>query len=195
MAFYGETELAALKDCVDKLAQGDYEQRKHSMITWDDFSRSARAGQNAHFDNKHDVEDRLKAVTEEQLKPWLQGEMLSPIGVHMLTGRLLSLYQGSMSLQIAGSRAALLLGSSLSRAAKGIIRADLYSNWRRANRGSIRKDLVPDIYHVLNACYCSIYATAERGQMAYAALLLSDSTKTAVCGDQTPVEAWLLGLV
>ncbi len=30
--------------------------------------------------------------------------------------------------------------------------------------------LVPDLYHVLNASYCSVYATEEAGQIEYAAL-------------------------
>jgi hypothetical protein len=34
-----------------------------------------------------------------------------------------------------------------------------------------------DIYHVLNATYCDMYATAEAGQKEYASLLLSGWTR------------------
>src|SRR5712671_372308 len=54
-----------------------------------------------------------------------------------------------------------------SRIAKGIVRTDLYFNWRCANRGSTPGDLADDLYHVLNASYCAIYATAEPRQAVY----------------------------
>lgn len=78
----------------------------------------------------HMLTDKLKPVTEERLEPWLQGEMHSPKGIQMLTRRLLSLYGGSVSLETARSLGGQLMGSSSSRAVKGIVRADLYSNWR-----------------------------------------------------------------
>lgn len=49
----------------------------------------------------------------------------------------------------------------------------LFSNWRCANTDSVPRDLVDDMYHVLNASYCSIYATADANQMKYASLLPS----------------------
>jgi hypothetical protein len=51
------------------------------------------------------------------------------------------------------------------------------------------------VYHVLNASCCSIYATAGRGQTAYAAHLRSDSTEIATYDDQIPIDAWLPGQV
>jgi hypothetical protein len=88
-----------------------------------------------------------------------------------------------------------LLRIPASRIAKGIVRADLYYNWRCANRGSNPKDLVDDLYHVLNATYCSVYASAEPGQAEYAALMLSQWTRVAIYDDQMPVDAWLLSLM
>jgi hypothetical protein len=42
------------------------------------------------------------------------------------------------------------------------------------------KDLVDDMYQVLNASYCAVYATAEPGQAEYASLLLTDMTQVAI---------------
>ncbi len=80
------------------------------------------------------------------------------------------------------------------RIAKGIVRADLYFNWRCANRGSNPKDLADDLYHVLNSSYCAVYATAEPGQAEYASLILGQWTQVAIYDDHTPVDRWLLGL-
>jgi hypothetical protein len=75
--------------------------------------------------------------------------------------------------------AAVLLAQS-KRFAKGVVRSDLYYNWRCANRGSVPKDLIDDMYHVLNAVYCDVYATREEGQAEYAQLILSPKTKVAI---------------
>jgi hypothetical protein len=67
----------------------------------------------------------------------------------------------------------------------------LYYNWRCANRGSNPKDLFDDMYHVLNAIYCDVYATKERGHAEYAGLLLTTNTKVAIYDGRTPVGGWI----
>jgi hypothetical protein len=78
---------------------------------------------------------------------------------------------------------------------RAIVRADLYSNWRCANRDSNPRDLVDDMLHVLQAVYSDIYATAEPKQSDYASLLLTPSTKVAIYDNNTRIDQWLLTLV
>jgi hypothetical protein len=80
------------------------------------------------------------------------------------------------------------------RFAKGVVRSDLYYNWRCANRGSEPKDLIDDMYHVLNAVYCDVYATREEGQAEYAPLTLSPKTKVAIYAGGR-IDQWIESLV
>ena len=50
------------------------------------------------------------------------------------------------------------------------------------------------MYHVLNASYCDLYATREKGQTEYASLLLPSSTKVAVWDARAKIDEWLLTL-
>jgi hypothetical protein len=68
-------------------------------------------------------------------------------------------------------------------------------NWRCANRGSVPKDLIDDMYHVLNAVYCDVYASAEAGQAEYAHLLLTPATRVAIYDKLLPVDEWMVNLV
>lgn len=51
-----------------------------------------------------------------------------------------------------------------------------------------------DMYHVLNAAYCNVYATAEPKQEEYAGLLLPPYVKIAIYDGNGPVKDWLLSL-
>jgi hypothetical protein len=133
-------------------------------------------------------------VSGDQLQAWLDKEMLTDSGSAILASHLLRMYDG-FSAETALLTAHSLLHIPASRIAKGIVRTDLYFNWRCANRGSTPGDLADDLYHVLNASYCAVYATAEPRQAVYASLLLSTWTTLAIYSDHMPVDAWLLGLV
>jgi hypothetical protein len=50
------------------------------------------------------------------------------------------------------------------------------------------------MYHVLNAAYCNVYATAEPKQEEYAGLLLPPYVKIAIYDGNGPVKDWLLSL-
>jgi len=89
------------------------------------------------------------------------------------------------------SEYATALLSKQMRFSTAMIRCDLYYNWRCANRGSVPRDLIDDVYHVLNAVYCDLYATAEANQGEYAHLLLSDNTRVAIYDRKTPIDEWL----
>src|SRR5262249_37137784 len=172
---------------VDKRAEDFIAGRKR-------FSQSSRAEQKNHFDGKEHVRDLLKAVSDDQLEAWLDKEMLTDSGSAILASHLLRMYDG-LSAETALRTSHDLLRIPASRIAKGVVRADLYFNWRCANRGSTPNDLTDDLYHVLNASYCGFYATAEPKQAEYASLLLSAWTSVAICDDSVSVDAWLLSLV
>ena len=78
----------------------------------------------------------------------------------------------------------------MKRHARGLVRADLYLHWRYAQFGTLSKDLVDDVYHVLNSSYCEIYATADPKQ-SYAPLLLTSNTKVSTWNRTEPVDKWL----
>jgi hypothetical protein len=194
IVFYGPREYREMQSEVNKLAQGNFDERAKFFTTErQQFSQTTRADQKAHFDTKQHVKDELKGISEDQLERWLDNQVISHNGAAMLTIHLQRMYSDvPMDILIAAALA--LLRTPASRIAKGIVRADLYFNWRCANRESTPRDLVDDMYHVLNASYCATYATAEPKQTEYASLLLSTWTKIAVYDDEKPVNSWLSSL-
>lgn len=87
-----------------------------------------------------------------------------------------------------------LLSIRFGRMARSIVKSDLYYNWRCAHRESNPRDLLEDIYHVLNASYCDVYATGEAKQSEYASLLLTTGTRVEIYDGQTTIHQWLLDL-
>jgi hypothetical protein len=195
IAFYGPDEYKLLQNEVDKLAAGVFDAKAEEFISGRrQFSESTRVDQKTHLEGKNHVKNELKAVTESHLLTWLDGQTPSDNGAAILARHLLRIYE-STDVDAAVSNALGLLAIPASRVAKGVVRADLYYNWRCANRGSNSKDLVDDLYHVLNASYCDIYLTAEAAQTEYASLILSKWTVVTIYDGQTPIDEWLLGLV
>lgn len=194
VAFYSPAEYAQLRAEVEKFSRGILDDRAQQFIkSRKQFSDTTRFDQISHLQGKPPVKERLTVVPEDQLSPWLDKEMLAESGTAILAGHLLRMYR-DLSPETALQTAHALLYIPPSRIAKGIVRADLYFNWRCAHRGSNPKDLPDDMYHVLNASYCDVYATAEGGQAKYASLLLNGWTKVALYDDQSPVNSWLLAL-
>lgn len=172
-----EREYGELKAEVDRLAQGIFDQQAQQFIAnRQQFAATTRSDQKIHFDDKPETKARLQAVSSDQLPTWLDQEVVTNIGAAILTDHLRRIYS-NVPTATASQVAQTLLHIPQSRIAKGIVRADLYYNWRCANRDSNPPDLVDDMYHVLNASYCSVYATAEARQDAYASLLLSRWTR------------------
>ena len=139
------------------------------------------------------MRDLLRTIPKSDLTAWLQREMLSDQGTALLAGHILRIFE-SVETEVAINNAFHLLRLP-TRISKSLVRADLFSNWRCANTDSVPRDLVDDTYHVLNASYCSIYATADANQMKYASLLLQDMTRVAFYDDQSPIDEWLMSLV
>ena len=118
---------------------------------------------------------------------------MGPPGVVLLTAHIGRQFR-EVPAEEAVEWASALLTSPVGRAARGLVRSDLYYNWRCANRDSNPKDLIDDMYHVLNSVYCDVYTSQEEGQEEYAGLLLTANTKVAIHDGQTSVDRWLCGL-
>jgi len=195
VAYYSAAQYALLKAEVNKLAQGDFEDVARQFVSdRKQFSQSTREDQKIHFESNAHMRAQLQSVPETDLPAWLQSELMSDRGTALLAQHLMRIFELTEP-DLAINNAHYLLRHPRTRIAKGIVRSDLYSNWRCANTRSVPRDLVDDMYHVLNASYCSIYATAEAKQTKYALLLLSSPTRIAVYDGKTPVEEWLIGLV
>lgn len=193
---YDAAEYERLTATVNALAEGEFGEETESHIAAvAEFSRSARSGQKAHLERKPDVRERLRAIAPNELGPWLNTESHSDRGAALLVSHLERMYDEGLTPREAVHLAAALLHEPEHRAAKGLVRADLYSNWRCAHRDSLRSDLIDDLYHVLNANYCDVYATAEANQAEYAHHILSAKTRVAVFDDRAPPDQWLLGLL
>jgi hypothetical protein len=193
-AFLREEYYGVLRQEVGKLANGELDERAGEIIQERSaFASSTRLGQVRHLKNRADTKHKLKLVAPEKLEQWLQTETLTPTGVAILTSHILRQFPDAPRME-AAEYASALLSTPASRMARGLVRADLYYNWRCAHRDSNRKDLVDDMYHVLNSVHCDVYATKEKRQAEYAGLLLTANTNVAIYDGQTPLDRWVEGL-
>jgi hypothetical protein len=116
---------------------------------------------------------------------------MSPYGVEVLYQHLKQMLGDGPTPAYAKA----VLQSPAAHASRGVVRSDLYSNWRAATRGSNPADLLDDVLHVLQAVYCDIYVTGEAKQAEYGILILTPTTKVAIYDRSVPVDQWLLSLV
>lgn len=194
VAYYSPADYAALVAEVAKLAEGIVDNRARAFVSNRAGSaKTLRANQKALFSSRPDMRKVLLAVPKKGLAAWLNEQMSGDTGATLLAGHLIDVYR-STDRDAAHSTAQGLLEHAASRIAKAIVRADLFSTWRCARQGSSPRDLADDLYHVLNASYCDVYATAEAGQMEYASLIMSQWTRPAIYDVSTPLADWLLTL-
>jgi hypothetical protein len=184
-------QCAEVKLEVDKLARGIVENRvKEFLEQRFKFAKDTQVQQNAHMIGREALKQHLQTISELKLGEWMQEETLTAFGVNLLHRHLVNNLGPRFTLGYAHG----LLSFALADAARGTVRADLYSNWHCANYGSNRRDLVDDMLHVLQAMYCDLYVTEEKKQSQYAALLLTPKTRVAIYPDRKiPVGQWLLG--
>lgn len=193
IAYYNPADYDALKVEVAKLADGIVDQRAQSFLSKrKELAKAGRQEPKTHLEQRPDMKARLLAVPENGLVAWLDEQVSGEVGTALLIGHLNNVYE-SASADAAKSTAQGLLQHPASRTAKALVRADLYLHWRCARRGSNPRDLPDDVYHVLNATYCDVYATADSGQKEYVALLLSRWTRPAIFDGSTSLADWLLG--
>jgi hypothetical protein len=176
---------------IEKLAQGELSPRVIDHIETRLASAAAiRLGQAAYLKDWPDVRRQLAEISPEQLPQWLDAELISQASREHLAGQIKE-YFPEAALDETAEWAQALLGSPIGRVSKAIVRRTLYYNWRCAHRESVPKDVYFDSNHILNANYADVYATKELGQLEYAELLLTPSTRIAICGGDRPVEHWL----
>jgi hypothetical protein len=194
IAYYSPADYAALKAEVGKLSEGIVDQRAQTFVSERmESTKETRKGQKPLMEKRPNMKTGLLAIPENRLTAWLDQEVSSDGGAIILTGHLMHIFESAKE-DAAYSTALGLLQHPASRMAKAVVRFDLYSAWRCAHRGSNPRDLLDDMYHVLNAAYCDVYATAEARQMKYAPLLLTRWTRPVAYDGSTPLADWLLTL-
>jgi hypothetical protein len=188
-----DADRKVLCDEVNKLAAGNLEQRVPEFIEKRRaFAAETREDQKNHFDGRQELKDHLLKVPEADLPNWLPAETMTASGVAIISGHLEGIFGGSKP---PASWLLAFLQSPISVASKGVVPADLYYNWRAANRGSNPPDLMDDMLHVLQAIYCAFYITEEPKQSQYAHLLLTPATRVAIYDHAESVSEWLQNLL
>jgi hypothetical protein len=86
-----------------------------------------------------------------------------------------------------------LLQNPFLRVAHTMVRADMYATWRAARSGKLARDVQDDCYHLVNACYCDVYATKDRPQAEYAPSVVGPTAVRFYDGS-SPVSDWLLAI-
>jgi hypothetical protein len=188
--FISANEHTQLKAAIGKLANGIFDETANRFIGEQiEFAKRTREGQISHLQLRPEMKQKLVAVSPNVFPTWLDEQVLSLDGQKILTSHIMRIYPDAPPSAAFGYARALLANPRF-RFARGVVRADLYYNWRCAHRGSNRPDLIDDMFHVLNATYCDIYVTQEKNQIEYAGLLLSPDTRVEIY-DGTPVNLWL----
>lgn len=183
-------QCATVKQEVGELANGVVEGRvKEFLQERVRFAKDTQEQQKAHIIAREELKQHLQAIPELKLAEWMQEETFAS-GVGLLYRRLVK----QLGSRFTPEYALGLLRFPLGDAARGTVRADLYSNWHCANYGSNRRDLVDDMLHVLQGMYCDLYVTEEKKQSKYAPLLLTPKTRVAIYPDRSiPIDQWLIG--
>jgi hypothetical protein len=180
---------------VAKLADGAFDEKADNFIKQRIAAAEAsRRDQRNHLDRRPDMREKLRTIRFEDLEKWLEDEMKTATGTALLAGHIQRLFPEAPATEVSEWAPALLALPSY-RIARGLVRADLYYNWRCAHRNSNPKDLLDDMFHVLNAIYCDVYATKESGQADYARFLLTSRTRVVIYDGRVGVDHWLETLV
>lgn len=193
-AFLSGKDLALVRKELGRLSKGDVTKHAKTFIS----ERSAmaertRLEQAQHLQNHSQTKELLKRIPDGKVKSWLHGQLQAPVAVRLLTDHIMRRFPEATNAE-AAEYATALLKTSTGRIAAGLVRADLYYNWRCAHREFNPRDLIDDIYHVLNSTYCDVYATAEQKQSEYAALLVTGGTAIAIHDGKSALDRWLLDL-
>jgi hypothetical protein len=174
------------------LASGDFGDQANRFVKERiELGIAERSGPGSCLEKRPHIRQSLRSVLPSQLEPWMARETTTAQGLMLLAQQIIRQFGGVPTHDEAVTWAFWLISSPACRLAQSLVRHDLYYNWRYAHNGSIPKDLYPDMYHVLNATYCDVYATKEPGQQNYAELLLTSRTKVAIYEGQSSLDRWL----
>ncbi|HYK37215.1 hypothetical protein [Alloacidobacterium sp.] len=150
-----------------------------------------RKGQVSFFAENPNFKKAYLDIAPDFFPLWIQREERTPRAIQYLAIEIHN-YFPEYPMSDAAEYAVALRSAGANRVSRGLIRRNIYINWRAAHRDSIPKDIYPDSTHIVNANYCDIYATKEKGQAQYAHLLLSEATRVCVYDSQMPIDIWLL---
>jgi hypothetical protein len=184
-----EANFSGLANEVEKLAAGNFDYRASRFVSdRKDHANQTRSDVAEHFKARPKLKKILAAVSVDELASWMEKEV-GRSGRRILRQHIAWTFPQT-SLREATWLAKKLLASPSYRMAHAIARADLYINWRYAQVDSISRDVPDDLFHVVNAAYCDVYATKERRQGRYAALVLT-GTSVAIYDGVPPLQEWL----
>ena len=193
-AFYGREDCLLLREGVDKLASGGFDERTATFIEKQRaFASDIRPTQKQRLKSRVDAKQYLRSVSPENLNQWLEAETCSAAGHDNLKDQIRRRFPEATDAD-AKQYASELLASPACRMARSLVRAGSYYMWRCSHRGSVPADLFDDIYHVLNSVRCDVYATREKRQEDDARLLLTANTIVAIHHDRIPIDQWLQSL-
>jgi hypothetical protein len=192
-SFLSQADRMLIRAEAESLANGGFDERTDNFLdALEEFALGTRSGQADFLNRRDDLKTRLRAIPAENLERWLELQVATPACIGLLARHILRRFSDIPTSE-AEEYASALLAQPSKNFSRGVIRSDLYYNWRCANRGSVPKDLIDDMYHILNAVYCDVYATKEKGQAEYAPFILPPKTKVAIYSGG-PVDNWIEGL-
>jgi hypothetical protein len=190
--FWDAVNYASMQKEVEKLSDGIVDKKAEDAIeSRSQLAATERAGLSSHYGSTSGLKSRLSRVSATNLSKWISTEAQRS-GRFILKQHLAKLLPGGQPRQIA-TAAKRILTSRQFRLSHAVVRADLYGNWRAANTGSMPRDLLPDLDHVVTASYFDVYATKEAAQAKYAPLVLG-KTKIAIYDGKLTISKWLESL-
>lgn len=187
--FWNAVNYANMRMEVEKLSNGVVEKKTEEFIeSRRQLAAIERAAISSHYGGTSALKDRLSLVSPTDFPRWVSKEAQRS-GRFILKQHLAKLLPGGQPRQIAIA-AKRMLASRRFRLSHAVVRADLYGNWRAANRDSMPRDLLPDLDHIVTASYFDVYATKEEAQGRYAPIVLG-KTAIAIYEGKLPIATWL----
>jgi hypothetical protein len=140
--FLNPANYERMRTEVFKLAQGKFDARASDFITErKNIAANDRALIAANYSIPSTLKNQLRKIKPEQLAVWIR-KAVAHSGRTLLKQRLRKHYPSEREKDITRV-AKKLLSSNFYALANAAVRADLYTNWRTANRGSMSRDLLP----------------------------------------------------
>lgn len=190
--FWDAVNYGNMRKEVEKLSNGIVDKKAAELIeSRGHLAAIERAAISSHYGGTSALKARLSRVSPTDLPRWIT-TAVQRSGRFILKQHLAKLLPGGQPRQIA-TAVKRMLTSRRFRLSHAVVRADLYGNWRAANTGSMPRDLLPDLDHVVTASYFDVYATKEAAQAKYAPLVLG-KTKIAIYDGKLPISKWLESL-
>jgi len=190
--FWEPVNYASMRTEIEKLSKGIVDKKAEDAIeSHTRLGATERADISSQYGGKSALKARLSTVCATDMPKWIVKEA-KRAGRFILKQHLAKRLPGGQPRQIAIA-AKRLLANRRFRLSHAVVAADLYGNWRTANTGSMPRDLLPDLDHLVTASYFNVYATKEAAQAKYAALIIS-KTKIAIYDEKVPIAKWLESL-